>query len=388
MLSTRVIKPMHRRQNILSTIYILKRKLESMIVYYAEIVNRSTYMGDLWKVVMKYIPARQRSFIRHISLILFSLYSITPYPALASKCLFISSYHSGYAWSDGVENGLRKTLNGFCEIKQFDMDTKRQKDDKSIKQAAIDAKTIIEEWKPDVVIAADDNAAKYVIQSYYKDAPIPFVFCGINWDLRDYDLPYSNTTGMVEVAPIGLLINKAIDILGGANSALYIGADTLTERKNLERFSTVSKDHNITLKSRLVSSTSEWKDAYIAGQMYDFVIIGSNSGIQDWDSVTIKQLVHKHTHKLSTTNHGWMMPYTLLGFTKNPEEQGVWAGNAALAILKGVKPSNIPITSNKKWNIWFNDDIYKSSSIDIPDDLIRNANKVSTMKLNNTAKPE
>ncbi|MEJ2406594.1 MAG: hypothetical protein P8171_20320, partial [Candidatus Thiodiazotropha sp.] len=163
------------------------------------------------------------------------------------------------------------------------MDTKRKKDVQSIQQAAIVAKTIIEEWKPDVVIAADDNAAKYVIQTYYRDASIPFVFCGINWDIRDYDLPYSNTTGMVEVAPIGLLINKAIDILGGAHSALYIGADTLTERKNLERFSEVSKDHNITLRSQLVSSTSEWRDAYIAGQMYDFVIIGSNSGIKDWD---------------------------------------------------------------------------------------------------------
>jgi ABC-type uncharacterized transport system substrate-binding protein len=330
----------------------------------------------------------QRDFIRHISLMLFSFFSITPYPALASKCLFISSYHSGYAWSDGVERGLRKTLNGACEIIQYDMDSKRNKDEESIKQAAVVAKSLIEEWKPDVVIAADDNAAKYVIQTYYRDASIPFVFCGINWDIRDYDLPYSNTTGMVEVAPIGLLINKAIDILGGAHSALYIGADTLTERKNLERFITVSKDHNITLKSRLVSSTSEWRDAYIAGQMYDFVIIGSNSGIKDWDTVTIKQLVRTHTHKLSTTNHGWMMPYTLLGFTKNPEEQGVWAGNAALAILQGVKPSNIPITSNKKWDIWINDDIFKSSSIDIPDDLIRNANKVSTMKLNNAVKPE
>jgi ABC-type uncharacterized transport system substrate-binding protein len=339
-------------------------------------------------MVMEDLSVGQRYFLVHISLMLFCLIGITSNPALASKCLFISSYHSGYAWSDGIERGLRKTLNGLCEISQFDMDSKRQKDENSIKQAAIVAKSIIEEWKPDVVIAADDNAAKYVIQSYYKDAPIPFVFCGINWDLKDYDLPYSNTTGMIEVAPIGLLINKAIDILGGAHSSLYIGANTLTERKNLERISTVSKDHNIILLSRLVSSTSEWRDAYIAGQQYDFIIIGSNSGIKDWDTETIKQLVHTNTRKLSMTNHGWMMPYTLLGFTKNPEEQGVWAGNAALAILKGAQPSNIPITSNKKWDIWINDEIFKSSKIDIPDELIRNANKVSTMKLSNTALPE
>ena len=60
-------------------------------------------------------------------------------PALADKCLFISSHHQGYAWSDGVERGLRATLDGKCELKQFNMDTKRHKDEASIQKAAQEA---------------------------------------------------------------------------------------------------------------------------------------------------------------------------------------------------------------------------------------------------------
>jgi ABC-type uncharacterized transport system substrate-binding protein len=318
-----------------------------------------------------------RKSIPIISALLFSWLIFLSDPALANKCLFISSYHSGYAWSDGVEHGLRKTLQDKCQIKKLDMDTKRNKDEESIKQAALSAKALIEEWHPDVVITADDNAAKYVIATYYRDAPIPFVFCGINWSVEEYGFPYTNTTGIVEVAPIGLLLNKADTILGGTKSAVYIGADTFTERKNLERFATAASDHKLTLKSHLVSTSSEWMEAYSAGQDYDFLILGSNSGIKDWDHSAITQFVHTHTRKLSATNHGWMLPYTMLGFTKVPEEHGVWAGKAAIAILNGTRPDSIPVASNRKWDLWMNQGIVNSSGIEIPEYLSRSSKKVT-----------
>ncbi|MCU7813394.1 MAG: ABC transporter substrate-binding protein, partial [Candidatus Thiodiazotropha sp. (ex Notomyrtea botanica)] len=216
--------------------------------------------------------------------------------------------------------------------------------------------------------------------THYRDASIPFVFCGINWSYEEYGFPYTNTTGIIEVAPIGLLLVKAVNILGGADSAVYIGADTLTERKNLQRFATAAHDFEITLQSHLVGTSSDWMKAYKAAQSHDFLIIGSNSGINDWDNTDIKEFVHAHTRKLSATNHRWMLPYTILGFTKVPEEQGVWAGKAAIAILNGARPNDIPIVSNRKWDLWINDVIVKSSGIEIPDTLARIAKKTSEQK--------
>lgn len=298
--------------------------------------------------------------------------------ALANKCLFISSYHKGYAWSDGVENGLRETLDGKCDLKQFDMDTKRNKDEASKKQAAQKAKDLIESWKPDVVITADDNAAKYVIKPFFKDHQVPFVFCGVNWNVDEYGFPYSNATGIVEVAPIDVLFDNARHIQGGAHQAIYIGANTLTEKKNLNRFKHASEKHGIVMDHRLVNTTKEWLDAYKEAQGYDFVVVGSNSGINDWNTVSVSDFVVKNTTTLTLTNHGWMMPYTLLGLTKIPEEHGEWAALAALAILDGIKPSEIPIVSNRKWDIWINHAILQQSGIRFPESLLRKAKKINS----------
>ena len=100
---------------------------------------------------------------QRLSISVLALACLAGMPAHAAKCLFVSSYHHGYAWSDGVERGLRSTLEGKCELRQFDMDTKRKKSDEPQKHAALEALKLIENWQPDVVITADDNAAKYLI---------------------------------------------------------------------------------------------------------------------------------------------------------------------------------------------------------------------------------
>ena len=51
----------------------------------------------------------------------------------AARCVYISSYHQGYEWSDGVERGLLRILDGHCAITTFNMDSKRAKNESSIK---------------------------------------------------------------------------------------------------------------------------------------------------------------------------------------------------------------------------------------------------------------
>lgn len=301
---------------------------------------------------------------------------LLPQAALAKKCLYISSYHPGYAWSDGVERGLRSVLEGKCDIRQFNMDTKRNKQEEYKKNKGLEAKQLIESWKPDIVITADDNAAKYIIQAHYKDHDIPFVFCGVNWTAAEYGFPYSNVTGMVEVAPIYPLLDKVQDLIPEASKAIYIGAKTLTEGKNLARFDSALEKKKIHLDSALVSTVNEWLSAYSKAQQYDFVIIGSNSGIDDWNREQVIDKIKTLSQKLSVTNHDWMMPYTMLGFTKVPEEQGEWAAHAALNILDGIEISQIAIVPNRKWDIWSNLSLLNASNITLPEGLITKSKQV------------
>ncbi|UCB54620.1 MAG: hypothetical protein JSW45_11885 [Thiotrichales bacterium] len=320
--------------------------------------------------------SRFRLLVQRLCAILLIAGGLYPQSSLAQKCLYISSYHQGYAWSDGVERGLRSLLEGKCELKQFDMDTKRNKSPEYKKEKGLEAKQLIESWKPDIVITADDNAAKYIIQPYFKNHDIPFVFCGINWTADEYGFPYDNVTGMVEVAPIYPLLRKVQELIPTAKSAIYIGANTLTEEKNLARFQNATGKMQISLDSALSNTAADWLDAYRRAQQYDFIIIGSNSGIPDWDEAYIVETIKTISKKLSVTNHNWMMPYTMLGFTKVPEEQGEWAAQAALSILDGVDISQIAIVPNRKWDIWTNQSLLKSSNIGLPEGLILKSKQV------------
>lgn len=295
----------------------------------------------------------------------------------AQKCLYIASYHQGYEWSDGVEKGLREQLQDKCEIKQFNMDTKRNPGESFKKAAGLKARDLILSWQPDVVIASDDNASRYVIQPFFKDHKIPFVFCGVNWTVDAYGYPYSNVTGMVEVAPVNELLNKVTSIIGKPRTAFYLGVDVLTERKNFSRFAEEADIRHIQLKKGLAKTMQQWLAFYLEAQNYDFVIIGGNAGINDWNKTRVLKQIKKSTRKLSVTIQGWMVAYTILGLTKLPEEQGEWAAKVALYILEGAKPSEIPIVSNRKWDIWINEAILQSTDINIPASLYKKAKKVS-----------
>ena len=291
------------------------------------------------------------------------------------RCFFVSSYHKGYAWSDGLEKGLRAVLAGKCDVKQFNMDTKRRKDEASIRKAVEKARQLIADWDPDVVIAADDNAAKYLIKPFYREQGPPFVFCGVNWSVEEYGIPSSNVTGMIEVAPIQPMFEKAETLLNGLRNAFYIGAKTLTEEKNLARIIQVANKMDIALDHRLVESTAQWLKAYDDAQYTDLIIIGNSAGMAEWDPESVTKNIVKKTSKLSVTNNGWMMPVTMLGFTIVPEEHGEWAGKVALSILEGKDPASIPVITNRKWDLWVNEHLLEAAGINLPSTLIKKAKK-------------
>ena len=71
-----------------------------------------------------------------------------------------------------------------------------------------------------------------------------------------------------------------------------------------------------------------------------------------------------------------MMPYSAFGYTKVASEQGEWAANAAIKILDGISPGEIPLATNKKWDIWLNEELLDKLQIRPNRHLLRKAKKV------------
>ena len=291
----------------------------------------------------------------------------------AAKCLYVSSYHKGYAWSDGVEKGLLPELEGKCDFKQFDMDTKRNNTDEFKKEAALKAKEIIESFKPDVVIVSDDNAVKYLVMPYYKDKSLPFVFCGVNWTVDKYALPYKNVTGMIEVSPIEAQINVAKAVLPDLKKVFYLDSNNTTGQKTVKYYQELFEGKGYAFTSKLVKTFEEWKNAFLEAQQYDVIILRNNSGIENWNDEEASKFALDNSKKLSMTESDWMMPYSILGMTKVAEEQGMWAGKTAVNILKGADPGKIKMMKNRQSNIFVNSSLQQKTQIDLPASIMSQA---------------
>lgn len=294
-------------------------------------------------------------------------------------CLYVSSYHQGYAWSDGIERGLKQSLGEHCTLVQLDMDTKRQKTTSDKLLAGQKAYELVQNLKPDVVITSDDNAAKYFIVPYLVGKDIPVVFSGINWTVEEYGFPAENVTGIVEIAPVKPMLLEGLKAIGKSQDSstkiTYLGAKTLSEVKNYNRIRTIAKKLDLNVDSILVEDFDSWKDGFQLAQDYDLIIMGSNSGIENWNTKQAVETAERLTKKLSVTNHDWMMPYSAIGYTKVAEEHGEWAAATAVAILGGVKAIDIPLVTNRRWDTWINSRLANVPNVFISDLILKSAKK-------------
>jgi ABC-type uncharacterized transport system substrate-binding protein len=306
-------------------------------------------MNGFQEVVMRY------GCVSMIGLILSVCWAL---PVGASTCtdrkvLYINSYHKGYEGSDPIAYGVRTVLDAnHVQHRTIYMDTKRNPAEDFNHAAALQAKAVIDAYKPCVVIASDDNASKYLIMPYYKDADLPFIFCGVNWDASVYGFPYKNVTGMIEVALVPEILRHLKRYAKGEKLG-FIGGDRLSERKNLHYY---IKRFNLEFSKIVFATTfNEWKQGFRELQdEADMVMMVSHAGISDWDDAEAKVFVEEVTKVPVGTEHYWEMPLALVGVTKDFEEMGVWAAHAALKVLDGTPPSRIPITANKRGQLFFN----------------------------------
>lgn len=289
------------------------------------------------------------------------------------KILFVNSYHKGFEWSDGITNSLREGLSNKknIELKIHYMDTKRNTEEEFKKQAALNTKEIIEEWKPDLLITSDDNAFKYLIMPYYKDADLPVIFCGLNWDATIYEAPYSNTTGMVEISFVIPLINHLRIYTEGDKIGMIVD-DCLSSRKWTKN---AQKTLNISFeKEYFVKTFEEWENTFIKLQdEVDILLLVGNAAINDWDNEKAERFILENIRKPIGSTYDWMSLYSLITIETIAEEQGEYAAETALKILKGTLPSDIPLQENKKGKLILNLKIAEKLDIVFLPSLLKNA---------------
>ena len=297
-------------------------------------------------------------------------------PFADKRILHIDSYHTSFEWSADIKEGIENVLKDTGILyKYFAMDTKRNPSDDHIKTVTRQALDLIKEFDPDVVIASDDNASKYIVKPYYKNTELAFVFCGVNNNADAYGYPYKNATGMVEVNLTPKVLEYLRDYAKG-NRIGFLSCDTFSERKSLKFLQT---DFNIQFSQIYFSNDFEtWKKQFKQSQdQVDALIVYSNASINDWDREKAMEWIYEYIKVPIGTVNIWMMDYALIGLTKPGQEQGEWSAQTALKILDNLKPADIPIATNKKANIILNMKMAKKLNLIFEKNILKNATLIS-----------
>ena len=286
------------------------------------------------------------------------------------KVLFVSSYHDGLVGADDVVAGVREGLQGSgVEMEPIYMDTKRNPAESFSKEAALKVKAKIDSLRPDLVIACDDTAAKYLIQTYYRDAALPIVFCGVNWDASVYGFPYRNVTGVKEMELVPQML-RLLKVYARGDRMGFLAADNLSERKNIEFH---KKLFGLSYSAGyFVKTFAEYKAAYLKLQREaDLIVMLSPSGITGWDDAEAKRFVAENASIPSGAMVPWVAPFSLLTLSQILKEQGILASSIALRILRGERPSGIPITENTGGKLYINMPIAMHLGITFESKLLR-----------------
>ncbi len=306
-----------------------------------------------------------------LSVILVATLGLQAQDLKGKKVLHIDSYHAGFVWSDGMGKAIKEVIQPTgAEIKTVFLDTYRKQSAEHLTQASAEFQTLIQTWKPDVVIVSDDAAMKGVYKPLFHDKDVPFVFCGVNWTAAAYGVPNKNITGMLEVCSISELLTEMKKLRPGKTIG-FLGSDTLTAKKDGENCARIL---GVTMESVYVKTFAAWKQAFLDLQgKQDMVLLGLNMGIPDWDEAAACKFAEENTKVVTGAFNTYMNGMALISFNKLGAEQGEWAATTAIKVMKGTSPGSIPLASNQKGELVINARIATKAGIAVPFDMLQSA---------------
>ncbi len=275
------------------------------------------------------------------------------------RILHIMSYHSPWRWTDRQLEGFQEELKGVrTTYEVFQMDTKRNSSKEQKEKKGLEARALIEAWKPDLVYTSDDDAQEYVAR-HYLGSKLPFVFSGVNNHPRVYGFEgSSNVTGVVEHEHFAESVRLTRKIVPGARRIALIFDDAKMwdpvrtridgAMKGLPGMTIVASDTVLTFAEYKRKIKEYQSKADIVGTI----------GIFNLKDDEGKNVTHQEVLKWTVENSRlpdfafWVdrVYYgTLCAVTVSEREQGRAAGRIARAILtQGRSPSSFAMVPTVK----------------------------------------
>ncbi len=237
------------------------------------------------------------------------------------KIAVVSSYHKEYLWSQDTNSGViagllefkyldsreeadRYTKDDFVEspraiIRKFWMDTKRKSSTKDMSMAVQRIASEINQFKPDIILLGDDNAANY-IGNMYLDTETPVVFWGINGLPLKYGLldtlekPGHNVTGIFQAGYLLECVDYLKRLLPEVKTMAILSDDSETGRSKAKELNNLYDAGKLPLRitgTVITNSYREWKEKALefAKKSDSFFVLNHNT-LKDENGMPVDQL--------------------------------------------------------------------------------------------------
>jgi len=299
------------------------------------------------------------------------------------RVLVLHSYDANYPWSRDVTVGINRVLSKKTyAIRWYYMDAKRHPGKESKESAGKGARALIDNWRPDVIIAVDDDAQEYVAKKYADRKDIKIVFAGLNGghDLYGYDKA-TNVTGILERKWYPAMKHAILTIHQSDGKRAPVRVMNISDNSE-----SVQKDEIflkafdwspvVLMESRLVKTMDEWKLAvkdanakadFIITDNYRKLLLDAGKKVLMKPGDVIKWTMANTTIPIIGTNGFIVEDGGMLAIATSPFEQGeVAAGMAVQIIDKKVAPKDIPVVSTKQFVVYMNKKKLNERGITMP----------------------
>jgi ABC-type uncharacterized transport system substrate-binding protein len=310
------------------------------------------------------------------------------------RVLILHSYDLDYVWVRDINVGINRVLRGKpYNIRWHYMDTKRNPSNDFRERAGLLARRIVEDWKPDLIIAIDDDAQKYAAMHYALDErdakaaakAIKIVFVGLNGDSKPYGYDRAvNATGILERkqwSAVKNLIEQSVRPNVPSNRPVriaYVGdssGSVKEDTKFLEAYDWAPfKLH----RSKLVSTYEEWQaEVRRANEEADVLITTNYRRIQESaadtkrmvDPAELVKWTEDNTAKIPVigTNGFYVEDGGMIALATSPFEQGDVGARMAVDILEKKKdPKSIPVQSTQEFIVYMRADRVRQNNFPVP----------------------
>jgi ABC-type uncharacterized transport system substrate-binding protein len=305
------------------------------------------------------------------------------------KLLLAHSYHEGYAWVQAINAGVREGLKGTSiELDIAYMDTKRHQKVPDMIKAGDRISARVEQFQPDVVLAADDNAQEYFAKRYVGKEKPAIVFLGVNAEPETYGYPADNVTGILERPLYAQTLEYLREVDPSVRSVALLGDDSETTAlimdymmKQASPLKVVSSAQAGTLKE-WKARVKEYRESADALLVVLYETVKQTSSEEGGTAVRVEPAtvaawtVANFDKPTASVFEFGVADGFLCGVVEDGVAHGRDAAAIALAILNGKKAGEIPITTLGQGRRALNLRTARAMGLTLPAGIIEQADKV------------